>query len=75
MLWQKGILEDFESSTGIFVDAVTAAEAVSWAEQVGEVLLRKLNDDETLAFTKLGYRCWIEGDPASSNWSHCLAFF
>ena len=74
-LWQKGIVEDYESSTGLFVDAEAAPQALEWAENIGEALLRFVNNDETLQFGKMGYYCWIEENPANSGWSHCLNFF
>ena len=75
MLWNRGIIEDYESSTGIFVEADSATGAISWAEQIGQALLQKVNDDDQLVFAELGYYCWIEENPATSNWSHCLDFF
>lgn len=74
-LFQAGAIEDCESSTGIFVDAALPEEAIAWGERVGEALLRKLNADETLDWKDLGYWCWIEEQPNTSNWKHCLSFF
>jgi len=74
-LYHSGIFEDFESSTGIFVDAPSKEEAISWTEKIAEALLRRANKDDSLDWKALGYKCWIEEDPSASNWSHCLSFF
>lgn len=73
--WKAGLIEDFESSTGLFVDASDADEAVVWGERVGAELLRYVNEDPSLDWKALGYRFWIVPDPASSDWRHCLGFF
>jgi hypothetical protein len=74
-LFQKGIIEDCESSTGIYVAASTADEAIAWAERIAEELLRASNSDPKLDWKSLGYECWVVDDPSDSDWSHCLAFF
>lgn len=74
-LFTKGILEDFESSTGVFIDASCKEEAIAWGEAIGENLLRALNNDESLSWKKSGYFCWIEEDISQSGWEHCLGFF
>ncbi|HEV7281192.1 MAG TPA: hypothetical protein VGN57_13395 [Pirellulaceae bacterium] len=74
-LWLEGAIEDCESSTGLFVEASDAAEAIAWGERVGAELLRCVNRDPALEWKALGYRCWIVADPSSSEWNHCLGFF
>lgn len=74
-LYQAGVMEDCESSTGIFIDAYSLEEAVAWGEKIAETLLRKSNNDETLDWKGLGYFCWVEAEPNTSNWKHCLSFF
>lgn len=74
-LYQKSVIEDYESSTGIFIDAPSPEAAIAWGEIVAEALLRKANTDETLDWKALGYWCWIEKNPQDSNWKHCLSFF
>lgn len=74
-LFQKGIIEDCESSTGIYVEAATAGEAIAWAERIAEELLRASNSDHNLDWKSLGYECWVVDDPINSDWSHCLAYF
>ncbi len=74
-LWQKGFVEDCESSTGLFVKAETSDLALAWGEKVGQELLRRANADPTLNFNELGYYCWLEENPSTSQWQHCLDFF
>jgi hypothetical protein len=69
------LLEDHESSTGLFIDAYAAAEAVAWGQHVGQALLRYVNHDDSLNWKMLGYFCWVEESPRESCWSHCLDFF
>jgi|GEM_PF-2253501 len=72
---QRGILEDYESSTGVFVEANSAEDALAWGEVIATELLRYSNHDPTLDWKNLGYFCWIEKDPQTSSWKHCLSFF
>lgn len=74
-LHQAGVLEDFECSTGIFVEATSPEAAIAWAESIASALIRELNRDETLDWKGMGYYCWIEGNPSTSDWKHCLSFF
>ena len=54
-LWNKGVIEDFESSTGIFVTAGSADEALAWGREIAQALLLKENKDESLNWAALGY--------------------
>jgi hypothetical protein len=74
-LWNRGLVEDYESSAGLFIDANSAAEAIAWGEQVGQALLHYVNHDESLDWRGIGYFCWVEESPRTSCWSHCLDFF
>ena len=74
-LRQRGVIEDHESSTGLFVDADSGADAIAWAEQVGAKLLRFANQDPDIDWKEMGYYCWIVECPETSNWKHCLPFF
>ena len=74
-LWQRGVIEDYESSTGLWVTASTSEEAVSWGGCVAEALHRSVNSDPDAEWASAGYFCWLEADPASSSWQHCLDFF
>lgn len=70
---RKG-LDDYESSTAIYIEAASPAEALAWGEAVGAELLRRVNGDLALDWKALGYRCWLE-DEAKTSWVHCLGFF
>ncbi len=74
-LWKRGLIEDYESSTGLFVEAESAEAAVAWGEQVGQALLRHANGDATLDWKSLGYFCWVEASPQDSGWMHGLGHF
>ena len=74
-LWNRGMIEDYESSTGLFVEAATPEEALAWAGGLGEDLLRHVNGDPALDWKAYGYDCWLEDAPAASGWGHCLDFF
>jgi hypothetical protein len=73
--WNRGLIEDYESSIGLFVTADTAELAVAWGEQVGEALLRYINRDGSLDWRRFGYFCWVEENQATDSWAHCLEFF
>ena len=73
--WKSGLIEDYESSTGIFVHADSASDALRWGELVAQALLRHVNRDESLDWYALGYICWLEESPAQCAWKHCLSFF
>ena len=74
-LWNRGVIEDYESSTGVFIDAATREEAVAWGEAIGEAALRKLNSDDRLDWKGFGYSAWIEDSIEKSGWSHAVSFF
>ncbi|MBO0699183.1 MAG: hypothetical protein J2P46_12375 [Zavarzinella sp.] len=74
-LWQRGVIEDFESGTGLWVTADTPAGAVAWGERVAEALHRRVNNDPTADWAGAGHSCWVEESPAASGWAHCLDFF
>ena len=74
-LWQWGVMEDFESSTGLWVAAGTPAEAVAWGERVAEALHRRVNGDPAADWAGAGHFAWVEESPAASGWGHCLDFF
>lgn len=74
-LWQRGVIEDYESSTGLWVTADTAGEAMAWGERVGEALHRQVNGDASADWIGAGHYCWVEDSPAASGWAHCLNFF
>jgi hypothetical protein len=74
-LFERGVIEDYESTTGVFVNAETENDALTWGEAIAQELLRHCNDDKSLDWNGLGYSCWIESNPGESSWSHCLGFF
>src|SRR3954471_11279722 len=65
-LWNRGAIEDYESSTGLFVEADTPAEALAWAERAGEALLRHVNGDPSLDWKAFGDNGWLE-DPSGPH--------
>lgn len=71
----SGLLEDYESSTGVFIDAESERAALAWGEHVAQELMRHVNRDEAIGWREFGYYCWVEKSPAESSWSHCLEFF
>jgi hypothetical protein len=73
--WKRGHIEDYESSTGLFVEADSAEAAVEWGERIAQALLRHANGDAALDWKSLGYSCWVEESLQSSGWRHCLGFF
>ncbi len=73
--WNRGLIEDYESSTGLFVEADSAEAAVAWGERVGQELLRHVNGGASLDWKSLGYFCRLEETPRDSGWGHCLDFF
>lgn len=73
--WNRGLIEDYESSTGLFIEAPSAPEVIAWGEQVAQALLRRVNYDDSLDWKSFGYFCWLEESPETSCWNHCLDFF
>src|SRR5580704_16666097 len=73
--WNRGLIEDYESSTGLFVEADSVEAAVAWGEQVGLMLMRYVNRDDTLDWKGFGYFCWLADARQESCWKHCVEFF
>jgi hypothetical protein len=73
--WERGVIEDFESSTGIFISAPTKEEALRWGEVIAGELFRRLNPKEPKSWKESGHAVWIEENPATGSWKHCLGFF
>lgn len=74
-LWNRGVIEDYESTTGLFITADTLEEAIAWGDRVGQELLRFVCSDPTLDWHLFDYHCWIEHRADGGGWSHCLDFF
>ena len=72
---QRGLMEDYESSTGVFVNAPSAEEALAWGETVAEALFRHIHGDASLDWKAAGDFAWIEESPQTGAWKHCLGFF
>ncbi len=68
---------DFEAgcSTGIFVEALDKDAAISWGIKVAEGYLNYIYKDKHYSLTELDIYHWIEDDPTTSDWKHCLDFF
>ena len=73
--WEKGMYEDFESTTGIFINANSKEEAIAWGETIGEELFKKKNPSESRSWKSFKHFCWIEEDWKTSGWEHCFDFF
>lgn len=74
-LFERGVIEDYESTTGVFITAASEEEALNWCKAIAQALLCHCNDDRSLDWTRFGHSCWIEPDPGKSTWGHCLDFF
>jgi len=73
-LWEAGVIEEYESSTGIFITAGSEQEAISWGEQIASKLFKITNPNEGKSWNSFGHNCWIE-NIENSNWKHCFDFF
>jgi hypothetical protein len=74
--WQRGEMEDFESSTGLWVWATTPEQALEWGRRVAAEFQCDLLDDATTdSWGAAGHHAWIEEIPEDSGWNHCLSFF
>ncbi len=73
--WNSGLVEDYESSVGILIEANSSEEAIAWAGHIGQSLLSHVNDDDTLDWNALGYFCWWEEATSDNGWTHWLNFF
>ena len=74
-LFERGQIGDYESSTGAFIEAGSAEDALIWCKVIAQELLRRVNDDRSSDWKRVGYSCWIESTPETSPWGHCLSFF
>jgi hypothetical protein len=70
-----GLDSDPRCSTGIFVDADTGDEALSWGKAVANKHMEFLFGEKNFAPDALAVFCWIEADPEHSSWKHCVEFF
>ena len=73
-LWNKGIIEDYESSTAIFISADSETDAIAWGKIIADKLFKNSNPIELKSWADFEYHCWIE-DVKNSSWKHCFSFF
>jgi hypothetical protein len=73
--WNAGMIEDYEASTGIYIEAESEENALIWAEQIAIELMRHVNNDPNVDWKEFGYFCWTVPNPEQSDWVHCLSFF
>ena len=74
-LWTRGIIEDYESTSGVYIQAASIEEALNWAEDIGQRVLDELNPGSDLDWKGMGYQAWHVKEPSKSNWAHCLGSF
>ncbi len=74
-LWGKGVIEDYEAYTGLFVQANTVARALEWGAVVANRLLNHVHKTDGLTLEQFQHECSLEVDPKKSDWAHCLDFF
>lgn len=74
-MWRSGHIEDFESTTGVFITAEHESGAIEWGEQIAQKLFERINPSEANSWKSFGYTCWILDDWKNSYWKHCLDFF
>ncbi|WP_321843536.1 hypothetical protein [Paraburkholderia bannensis] len=73
--FEAGLLEDYESTSGVYVAARTREQALEWGEVVATALLRHSNAAPALDWKAFKYTCWVEDKADESPWAHCLEFF
>lgn len=74
-IWNKGIMEDYEAHTGLFVRADSVEQALEWGSVVATSLLNYVHGMEGLTLEQFQHECSLEEVPNESGWSHCLSFF
>jgi len=74
-LWIKGVIEDYEAHTGLFVRAETVEQALEWGAVVAARLLNHVHAKMGLTLEQFQHECSLEVDPNQSDWTHCLGFF
>jgi hypothetical protein len=57
--WMRGVMEDYESTRYILIDAPSPEEAVGWGEAIGQAALRWVNADDSLDWKQM-YEAWLE---------------
>jgi len=74
-LWNKGVIEDYEASTGIFIKAEDVNKALKWGHTIATALLNHVHETDDLTLEKFQHDCWYIAVPKEDSWSHCLDFF
>ena len=62
-LWNRGVTEDYESTTAVYIEAESEVDALKWGHTIGDELLRHVTGDRSVTCEQFGYECWIEIDP------------
>jgi hypothetical protein len=70
-----GLDDDPRCSTGIFIDADTEDDALSWGNAVATKYMNYLFQGKNYVPEALEVFCWVEANPETSSWKHCLPFF
>ena len=70
-----GLDDDVSCSTGLFIDADSGDDALSWGNAVAKKYMKFLFSGNKYLPEALDVFCWIEANPESSSWKHCLPFF
>jgi hypothetical protein len=70
-----GLDDDPCCSTGKFIHADTAEDALSWGNAVATKYMEFLFQQKNYAPEDLDVYCWVEANPETSSWMHCLEFF
>ncbi|MGL1935433.1 MAG: hypothetical protein OCD01_10445 [Fibrobacterales bacterium] len=74
-LFNAGMLNEYESSSGFYVSASSKENAFEWGEKVAEKIFQDLNNDPTLTLKKSGYHAWVIDVPEQSSWRNKLETF
>ena len=74
-LWKKGVMEDYEATTAIYVAAENEGAALAWGYQVATALLNFTNKTEGLTLEQFQHDCWHIEEPSKDDWSKMLETF
>ena len=75
MKCNAGTGSDYESSNGVFIEADSEADALAWGCEIAEQFMKHEHGAPSISWRALGYAHWIETDPETCSWRHCLSFF
>ncbi|MFO1367357.1 MAG: hypothetical protein U1F46_00060 [Marinagarivorans sp.] len=74
-LWEKGLMEDYEAATAVYIAAKNEGAALAWGYQVATALLNFANKTEGLTLEQFQHHCWYIEDPSNDDWSKMLETF